>query len=512
MPSIRWVCVSDLHLGALNSVLSSVHPDGDRVDQSLVSPVLTALCDCLRALRDGADPPQLVVLGDLFELALCSTDDAAATFAHMIEALRPGSPDAAVAPVIRFLPGNHDHHFWSRARGDCYVEYMAGVPRGQTLLREPHATRLLPANDTFKVRDRIVELMAARAETAASITVEQSYPNLGLVDATGGRVVVLSHGHFIEPLYRAMSTLDDIFERGRTATATVDDLEAENGAWIDFFWSSMGDSGHVSAWSRDLYESLQSDDALEAEIKAIRRAIVSGQGSRMRKRIGSIAIGGMLLAAVKTSLRRERHVPEVLSRNADTGLNAYLSGAVSTQVTAEIGEAEEVAFVFGHTHKPFLYHRQVPGLPGTVPVINTGGWVVDTPEAEPNKGAVVVLIDEDLNVATLRCFVQGAGPEPEIRIEGPDSATTNPLVDDLRSRIDPARDPWRALTNASDEIERERRRQLAARVRAGTVRLDETPAAHDGSDVRRPGASSAPTPSPVTTSTPSAPGSAQGRA
>src|ERR1700685_2987480 len=104
MRPIRWVCVSDLHLGALNSVLSSVHPDGDRVDQSSVSPVLVALCECLRALRQGAEPPQLVVLGDLFELALCSTDDAAATFAHMIEALRPGSSDAAVAPVIRFLP------------------------------------------------------------------------------------------------------------------------------------------------------------------------------------------------------------------------------------------------------------------------------------------------------------------------------------------------------------------------------------------------------------------------
>ena len=187
MPAIRWVCISDLHLGALNSVLTSVHPTGDHVEESSVSPVLVALCDAVRALSRGADPPQLVVLGDLFELALCSTSDAAATFAHLLEQLRPGTADAAVAPVIRFLPGNHDHHLWSRARGDCYVDYMANVPFRQPLRPEPHATCLLPSNDTFRVRDRIVELMAARADTAVPITVEQSYPNMGLVDSAGGR-------------------------------------------------------------------------------------------------------------------------------------------------------------------------------------------------------------------------------------------------------------------------------------------------------------------------------------
>ncbi len=134
----------------------------------------------------------------------------------------------------------------------------------------------------------------------------------------------------------------------------------------------------------------------------------------------------MLLSAAKASLRRERHVPEVLSQNADTGLTAYLSGAVSTQVTEEVGKPDEVRFVFGHTHKPFLHYRQAQGLPGAVPVINTGGWVVDTPQAEPNKGAAVVLIDEDLNVATLRCFVQGAARTPRSESRGPRATAPTP--------------------------------------------------------------------------------------
>jgi UDP-2,3-diacylglucosamine pyrophosphatase LpxH len=473
MAPIRHVCVSDLHLGALNSVLTSVGPDGDSVDQSSVSPVLAALCDALRALRRSTETaPHLVVLGDLFELALCSTDDAAATFAHMLRGLRPGCPDGAVAPEIHFLPGNHDHHLWSRARGDCYVEYMTAAPHGQPLIPEPHATHLLPANDgMFSVRDRIVELMAARADTAVPVRVRQSYPNMGLVGAGGERVVVLSHGHFIEPLYRAMSAFDDVFERRRVMNPTVSDLEAENGAWIDFFWSSMGDSGRFSGWSRDLYESLQSEDAVDAEVRAIRRAILAGRGSWVRRHVESAVVGGMLLGAAKGSLRRERHLSEVLSPNAQAGLDAYLAGPVLAQVAEEVGAAPEATFVFGHTHKPFAEERHPAGWPRPVPVVNTGGWVVDTEQAEPNKGAGVVLVDEDLNVAVLRCFTQGGGPGADVRIDGPGNGAANPLVDELRDRIDPARDPWRALAQAAHEVEAQRRGQLTGRVRDATVAL-----------------------------------------
>jgi len=58
MTDIRWVCLSDLHLGALNSLLTNVTPDGESVDGTAPSPVMTALCQCLRSLRQpGQDPP-----------------------------------------------------------------------------------------------------------------------------------------------------------------------------------------------------------------------------------------------------------------------------------------------------------------------------------------------------------------------------------------------------------------------------------------------------------------------
>ena len=135
MTSIRWVCISDLHLGALNSLLTNVTQDGERVDGTGPSPVLEALCACMRSLRQtDQEPPELVVLGNLFELALTSPEDAASSFSQFITALRPGMSDAAIAPALRFVPGNHDHHLWSRASDDRYLRLLAGAtPAGRLI-------------------------------------------------------------------------------------------------------------------------------------------------------------------------------------------------------------------------------------------------------------------------------------------------------------------------------------------------------------------------------------------
>ena len=382
MTSIRWVCVSDLHLGALNSLLTNVTEDGERVDGSAASPVLTALCECLRSLRTpGQDPPELIVLGDLFELALTAPEDAAATFSQLIAGLRLGMPDAAVAPALRFVPGNHDHHLWSRASDDRYLRLLAGNASTIPAAHDRHATHLLPANDKELVRDRFVEILATRGEPATAVTVVQSYPNLGLVTEAGDRSVILSHGHFIEPLYRMMSQLDTVFGTPRTGAIEAWQLEADNGGWIDFFWSSMGDSGDVMRVTRSLYESLQSTDTIHAEIAAIERAIKVAGASRARADVEAHAVAELLRAGIGTAVR-ERHCGGIiLSPHAETGLVSYLDGPVVTQMAAEIGAPGDVTFVFGHTHKPFVDVRTTTAFPAPVSVVNTGGWVVDTPSS-----------------------------------------------------------------------------------------------------------------------------------
>jgi UDP-2,3-diacylglucosamine pyrophosphatase LpxH len=468
---IRWMCVSDLHLGALNSLLTPVAADGERVDPAQVSPVLPALCEALRTLCLGADPPELIVLGDMFELALGTAADAGATFAQFVTALRPGSGDAVIAPRIRFVPGNHDHHLWTRARGASYMEHISGLPVTEPLPYEAHCTRLVPDEDRYPVRDALIELLALRADPLARIVVEQSYPNLGIMGPTGQRAVVLSHGHFIEPLYRAMSTLEDFRQSRPPDPPSSEDLEAENGAWIDFFWSSMGDSGSVGRWARKLYESLQSDEAVDAEIDAIRRAFSRRPRSGVRGRIEGLLLDGGLTTAAKRSMRRERFQPGSLSESGRSGLISYLSGPVARQMRDERWAPKEVAFIFGHTHKPFIEVDASKGLPGPGTVINTGGWVVDAIEPEEHKGASVILIDTDLNIAIVRCFGQGAGAGHQVTIEGPPDDAENALVKQVSERISAAEGVWRTLAEATTATETQRRDQLRARLAAQTDEL-----------------------------------------
>jgi hypothetical protein len=475
MTSIRWVCISDLHLGALNSLLTHVTPGGERVDNSAPSPVLTALCECLRSLRQpGEDPPELVVLGDLFELALTAPEDAASTFSQFITALRPGMSDAAIAPALRFIPGNHDHHLWSRASDDRYLRLLeidaSAIPGPRTR----HSTNLLPSNDQVAVRDRFIEILAARGNPATAITVEQSYPNLGLTTDSGERAVILSHGHFIEPLYRTMSLLDTVFGAQRSGAVEAWQLEADNGGWIDFFWSSMGDSGDIMRVTRSLYESLQSHEAMHAEITAIERAIKFAGRSRARADVEAHTVAALLQAGVGTALR-ERHRPGViLSPHAEAGLVAYLNGPVAIQTTAEIGSPRDVTFIFGHTHKPFVDWRTTSGFSAPVAVANTGGWVVDTPQLNPIKGASLILIDEKLNVASVRCYTEGPDASSfRLHVEAVNSPGSNELADELLATIDPGRDPWASLAQLTQAAVADRGRQLADRLLADASTLNE---------------------------------------
>jgi hypothetical protein len=475
MIPIRWVCISDLHLGALNSLLTNVTGDGERVDGSAASPVLTALCDCLRSLRrPGQDPPELIVLGDLFELALTAPEDAAATFSQFVAALRPGSADGAIAPALRFVPGNHDHHLWTRASDDRYLHRLEEDTTAVPAPRDRHATHLLPANDTMPVRDRYIEILARRGQPGCAVTVEQSYPNLGLVAQDGARAVVLSHGHFIEPLYRMMSLLDTVFGSPRAGAVEAWQLEADNGGWIDFFWSSMGDSGDIMRVTRSLYESLQSHEAMHAEIAAIERAIKVAGRSHGRADIEAHAVAELLRAGVGTAVRERHRGGASLSPHAEAGLRTFLNGAVATQVTAEIGHPEDLTFIFGHTHKPFAEPRTLDAFPTPVNVVNTGGWVVDAPQVNPVKGAALILIDDELNVAAVRCYTEGPDASSyRLRIEPVGVGESNDLVDELRATIDPDRDPWLRLAQQTQSAVTDRGRQLVDRQNSDASMLNQ---------------------------------------
>ena len=92
MPDIHYICISDLHLGADNSLLTHLGPKIGDVDPYRPSEVLEELANCLRELvrrNKGTVKPTLILNGDLLELALAEDNIALMVFERFLELLFP---------------------------------------------------------------------------------------------------------------------------------------------------------------------------------------------------------------------------------------------------------------------------------------------------------------------------------------------------------------------------------------------------------------------------------------
>src|SRR5579875_3307265 len=146
MPDIRYVCVSDLHLGADNSVLTHMKPNSIDTDSTQSSPLMVLFVACLKELieqNQGQQKPTLILNGDILELALAETNDAAMMFERFIELIFPENGEPLFDKNnILYIPGNHDHHIWEIARETQYVNYLDGVPPGGYFESPWHTTKM----------------------------------------------------------------------------------------------------------------------------------------------------------------------------------------------------------------------------------------------------------------------------------------------------------------------------------------------------------------------------------
>ncbi len=502
MPGIRYVCVSDLHLGADNSVLTNLDHDGDHADGP--APLLVAVLDALRGLiRDSGttEPPTLVVHGDLFELALTTTEIAADTFGHLVTQAWGDPSDPLFGPDPVFVPGNHDHHLWEMTREHLYEDYVRRNPPGNPLGPMEHVTAMRLDRNRPHEHEPFVSVLARRALGATDADGSAPYfrvvyPNLGLADldpARSGetpdhppeRAVVVTHGQYLEPMYRAMSFLHNVVTPSRPPRLDVAALEGDNWAWIDFFWSTMGRSGEGEGAEADqtdavpvLYELLQDPRSMEAIVDRVIDDLLPRNRSLARsfERWGLKRMGRR---AVAMAAHRERLHADVLSPAATTGLTHYLDHPVRQQLVDEMGGVpRRVDLVFGHTHKPFAGRRRPTGYPGPVVAHNTGGWVVDSVHPEPVKGAAVTLVDDDLHVTDLRIYRQEVDPTAyRVAVMPVNDALDepNPLQDWLAAAVDPEAEPWAGVSRLAAETVIARQRQLENRIRRGTKAVRNIP-------------------------------------
>jgi len=478
VPDIRYVCLSDLHFGAENSVLTKLAPHGVEPDPHQPGEVMVRLVDCLRALierNESRQLPTLILCGDILELALATDNVAAMVFERFVELVFPDG-GRLFDPVVYFVPGNHDHHMWEGARERQYSEYVRSRPLGEDLEIPWHTTRMFALGDPQPVEAELLTTLVHRQPHLADVVVQAVYPNLALSNADGSRCVVFHHGHYVEGIYRLMSTMKDLLFPGRPRPEEIWNWEAENFAWVDFFWSTLGRSGEVGTDVGLIYESFQSEVAMKRLA-----ANLAGSIAARRRGPGALrwaeekALNLILGRVIRRAGGLERSQPKgPLSASAQKGLGLYLEGPLRNQLLDECGGAlpKDLSFVFGHTHKPYEAQVSMADYPAPVSLYNTGGWVVDGLRPSPRQGGSAILLDEDLNVASLRLYNQADQRSSyAVRLARTPGPGGNPLHDRLEPMIVPDQPPWRAMSDAAAEVVAQRCEDLAiilAKVEKGT--------------------------------------------
>jgi hypothetical protein len=468
MPDIRYVVLSDLHFGAENSVLTAQFPHSVVVDPSRAGEVMTLLVECLHELisaNEDTKRPTLVLGGDVLELALAEDNVAVMVFERFIE-LAFATNGRLFANEILFVPGNHDHHLWESARERHYAEYVESVPLDEPLQPPWHATRMLTRNDTAPVSAQLLTALVQRNPALRKVRVRTVYPNLGFVNEDRTRAVVYHHGHYVESMYRLVSTLNQMLFR-RAEPSHVWEWEAQNFAWVDFFWSTLGRSGQAGKDVSVAYDLLQSEEAVRELVANL--AVGLGQrvgGGSVRKKATTNAARLMLGEIAGHAAARERHHTDaVLSADAEAGLRKYVEGPVLLQLVTECDGAvpPQVAFLFGHTHKPFAVLRPFGGYGDLkVEVANTGGWVVDTLQPMPLHGAAAVLLDENLDTVLLKMYTQhDQDDDYRVTVDALPDAASHAFGRRISELVDNDRGPWKGFNAAIARTVRERNLDLA---------------------------------------------------
>ena len=469
--TITHICMSDLHFGAETSLLTDLS-DNYQPRYREASPVLLRLMDCLRTLikrQADAARPTLVLAGDVLELALSETHEAAMTFEKFLTLAFPGGDDDLFAREIVYVPGNHDHHLWERTREIQYMDYLTSVPPGAPLGREWHITRLFARDVGARYPEQqLLTALARRHPQLADLSVVAAYPNMGIRSRDGSRAVVFTHGHYIEPLYTLISDLKGLIFPERPIPDTLVELETENFAWIDFFWSTMGRSGDAGKQVQQIYEMLATKSGQKELGKRLAAGIVSRYFSDnlVPDAVERFAVEKVIAAMAARAMATERgDVDQPLGADATQGLARYVSGPLARQLKHEcksLGMPQHVALVFGHTHKPFERSSNIANYDNVVDIYNTGGWVVDSVERTPLHGAAIVLVDHDGHSAALRMYNEvPKGESPTgVRVA---SARPNPLATDLEQAVEATPSVWAAFADAARAAVSLRAEALASR-------------------------------------------------
>jgi predicted phosphodiesterase len=463
---LKYICLSDLHAGSISSLLRKLETeDHGRNTGGSLSPITHAFQRALEGflLAAGAKdtPPQMVLMGDVLELQFATREEAFPIALGFLSAL---NRKKLLQGEVIATAGNHDHSLWTDARlsldaNRLSVDGMDADYRSAT-----------PAFEKSSGESRLLSALLLKAGFSSC---DFRYPNIGF--RNDQRLVLLHHGHFVEKEYRALSMLMDAFAQPPRdpGAIDIDTLCAENAGWIDFAWAALGDAAGLGKGAEQLYQNMLTTNGFRRMSKHWSKVIAAGlsealplSGNLMMQE----AIHTMCQVGIDASIGQfrdtERYtIVDSLSYDGLQGLKWYVEGPCAKQIASEHGTIpEDVTFVFGHTHKPFSQRVAMKGYPGPVKVYNTGGWALNGPRLDNAQGAAMILIDDQLNVASLRLFMTPHDDEVrpayvEMLSDGPGSET---FRDEINEWLGASEKAWVSLARAAEKAYVARQEMLLA--------------------------------------------------
>ena len=409
MNEIEYICISDIHLGAYNSLFSSIG-ENEKVNFNKTPPVLRGLIDILKNFiieLKQSKKPKFILNGDIFELAQANMNESVMAFDLFLREVYDTNGKKIFSDKIIFIPGNHDHHLWETARETQYLEFLKKIPPTDSIPPPWHHTKIIngtPLKSKFLtgIMRRHHRLNKGRAIIA--------YPNFVLNDKLNYKSIVITHGHFIESIYRLMSTIQSICFPNNISDETIDSIEKENFAWIDFLWSMLGRSGKVGESVGLVYDMYLNNSSLELLAHRLIQYLLSTEINKNIVQLIDPFVKLIIQQISNEIMNRERFLSDkLLGDDASEGLDWYISKPLKYQFMKENNSIlpKKMSFLFGHTHKPFLQTRNGYskfGYPESIEIINSGGWIIDSIEPKPLFGGSVILIDNNKNCYHLNLF------------------------------------------------------------------------------------------------------------
>lgn len=500
MSEIKYVCISDLHLGQEQSLFANLRNNaagGVEQDYGTPGECLNKFIECLKDLKSTlwlhSERPILVLNGDLLELALCKLHNSLKIFQCFLK----GITDAELFRKIVYIPGNHDHHLWEMTREDQYFDFLmrneeAGLPQQwhTTKMFAKRANPLIPGDKGDPVVvNHLLDGLIKRSRLTNPIDIEIRYPNFGVLNDDQSKCVIFHHGHFVECIYTLITDVNDWIFPGRGVPRHVWNLETENFAWIDFVWSALGQGNPE-------LEVVYDKRLNEKKIKEVFARISSGIVQEFRPGF----LQGLKAEGIKESVSLLYHwlcglekSEEVYLSDRSTGLlRKYLEISLAMQIRYDliclkqnvndlreqeytpeklgemIEELPNTTFVFGHTHKPFCghYRSSAYSYGNGFDVYNTGGWVVEDYEKEPCHGAAVALVNDQLDTVLLNIYNEEHNNSFFLESTKFVSEATSGFLNEMKAKLNRrlAETPW---TDLAKDIEAEmaiRKQNLLKRV------------------------------------------------